>query len=283
MDDDGVFTLRFIADDLGLGPHVDATAPGAIGLHNPCTAIDLGAGGKIGAGDVLHQLIHIDVRVLQGRQTTRDHLTQVVGRNVGGHTHGDARRSVDQQIGDPGRQHRRYLLGAIVVVDEIDRFLVEISEQGMRNFRHANFGVAHGGSRVAVDRSKVALPVYQGVAQREILSHSHDGVIHRRITVRVILTNYIADHACGLFVGLVPVVIQLVHRKQHSAMHWLQTVSDIRQGATDDHAHGVVHVRLFQLIFDVDGEDFPRHFLGIFCHAGYLTRPRNWAVRGPDT
>ena len=179
MDNDGVFTLRFIADDLSLGPHVDATTPGAIGLHNPCTAIDLGAGGKIGAGDVLHQLIHIDVRVLQGRQTTRDHLTQVVGRNVGGHTHGDARRSVDQQIGDPGRQHRRYLLGAIVVVDEIDRFLVEISEQGMRNFRHANFGVAHGGSRVAVDRSKVALPVYQGVAQREILSHSHDGVIHR--------------------------------------------------------------------------------------------------------
>ena len=75
VDDDGVFTLRFIADDLGLGPHIDATAPRAIGLHDAGTSIDLGAGGKIGAGDVLHQLIHVDVRVLQGRQTTRDHLT----------------------------------------------------------------------------------------------------------------------------------------------------------------------------------------------------------------
>ena len=67
MDDDSVFTLRFIADDLGLGAHVDATAPRAIGLHDAGASIDLGAGGKIRAGDVLHQLIHVDVRVLEGR------------------------------------------------------------------------------------------------------------------------------------------------------------------------------------------------------------------------
>ena len=142
-----------------------------------------------------------------------------MGRNVGGHTHGDARRSVDQQIGDPGRQHRWYLLGAVVVVDEIDRFLVEISEQGVGDFRHANFGIAHGGGRVAVDRSKVALPVYEGVPQREVLRHSHDRVVHRRVAVRVVLTDHIADHARRFFVGLVPVVVQLVHREQHSAMH----------------------------------------------------------------
>ena len=153
----------------------------------------------------------------------------------------------------------------------------------MGNLRHANFGIAHGCGRVAVNRSKVALPVYEGVAQREILSHSHDGVIHRRVTVRVILTDHVADHSRRLFVGLIPVVIQLVHRKKYPAMHRLQAVSDVRQGTTDDHAHGVVHVGLFQLIFDVDGEDFPRHFLGIFCHAGYLTQLRNWTVEGPDT
>ena len=153
----------------------------------------------------------------------------------------------------------------------------------MGDFRHANFGISHGRGGVAVDRAKVALPVYQCVAQGEILSHSHDSVVNRRVTVRVILTNHITHHAGRLFIRLVPVVVQLIHRKQHSAMHGLQAVSDIRQGATHDHAHGVIHVRLFQLIFDVDGEDFPRHFLRIFCHAGYLTRPRNWAVKGPDT
>ena len=153
----------------------------------------------------------------------------------------------------------------------------------MGDFRHANFGIPHGRGGVAVDRAEVALPIYQCVAQGEILSHSNDSVVNRRVTVRVVLTNHITHHAGRLFIGLVPVVVQLIHRKQHPAMHGLQAVSDIRQGATHDHAHGVIHVRLFQLIFDVDGEDFPRHFLRIFCHAGYLTRPRNWAVKGPDT
>ena len=54
MNDDRVFALRFIGDDLGLGPHVDAPSPRPIGLHNACPTVDLGAGGKIRSGDVLH-------------------------------------------------------------------------------------------------------------------------------------------------------------------------------------------------------------------------------------
>ena len=264
MDDDGVFALRLICDDLGLGPHVDATPTCAIGLHNPCTPIDLRAGGEIRAGDVLHELIHVDIWVLQRRQTARDHFAQIVGWDVGGHSHCNPRRSVDQKIGHPGGQHRRYLLGAVVVVDKVDCFLVQVCEQGMGNFGHANFGVTHGGGRVAVYRAKIALSVYEGVPQREVLRHSHDRVVHRRVAVRVVLTDHIADHARRFFIGLVPVVIQFVHREQHSAMHRFQAVADIRQGAADDHAHGVIHVRLFQFVFDVDGEDLPRHFLRIF-------------------
>ena len=89
MNDDRVFALRFIGDDLGLGPHVNAPSPRPIGLHNACPAVDLGAGGKIRSGDVLHQLVDADVRILKGRQATRHHLTEIVRRNVGGHTHRD--------------------------------------------------------------------------------------------------------------------------------------------------------------------------------------------------
>ena len=38
-------------------------------------------------------------------------------------------------------------------------------------------------------------------------------------------------------------------------MHGLQTVARIRQGATDDHAHGVVDVGALQLVFDGDRGD----------------------------
>ena len=49
----------------------------------------------------------------------------------------------------------------------------------MGDFRHANFGIPHSRGGVAVDRAEVALPIYQWVAQGEILSHSHDSVVNR--------------------------------------------------------------------------------------------------------
>ena len=55
-------------------------------------------------------------------------------------------------------------------------------------------------------------------------------------------------------------------------MHGLEPIAHVRQCPADDHAHRVIHVGLFQLIFDVDRENFPCHFLRIFCHWNYWTR-----------
>ena len=51
-----------------------------------------------------------------------------------------------------------------------------------------------------------------------------------------------------------PVVRQphLVHAVQDAPVHGFQPVTDVRQGATDDHAHGVIHVRQAHLVFDGD-------------------------------
>jgi hypothetical protein len=95
----------------------------------------------------------------------------------------------------------------------------------------ADFGVAHGRGVVAVDRAEVALAVDQHVAQREVLRHAHDGVVHRRVAVRVVLADHVADDARALLVGPVPVVVQLVHREQHAPVHRLEAVARIGQGA----------------------------------------------------
>ena len=103
MNHNGVFTLGFVGNDLRSGAHVDSPPPCSVGLDDTGTAIDDGSGRKIGAGDIFHQAINRDLRVVDERQAACHHLLEVVGRNIGGHAHRDARGAIDQQIGHSGR------------------------------------------------------------------------------------------------------------------------------------------------------------------------------------
>ena len=196
------------------------------------------------------------LRVLQQVQAGVDHLVQVVRRDVRRHAHRDAGRAVDQQVRHARRQHQRLLLRAVVVGAEIDGVLVDVGQHLVRDLRQADFGVAHRRGVVAIDRAEVALAVDQHVAQGEVLRHAHDGVVHRRVAVRVVLADHVADDARALLVGPVPVVVQLVHREQHAPMHRLQAVARVGQRAADDHAHRVVEVRPPHLLFEADGQGF---------------------------
>jgi hypothetical protein len=157
------------------------------------------------------------------------HLVEVVRRDVGGHAHRDAGRAVDQQVGQARGQHQRLFLAA-VVGPEIDGFLVDVGQHFVGDLGQADFGVAHGRGVVAVHRAEVALAVDQHVAQREVLRHAHDGVVHRAVAVRVVLTDHVADDTRRLLVGPVPVVVELVHRVQHAPVHGLQAIARIGQG-----------------------------------------------------
>ena len=150
MNDDGVLALGLIGDDLRFRAHIDATATGAISLHDACATVDLGAGREVGARNILHQLIDADLGILQRRQATRYHFAEVVWRDIGSHTDRDTRRAIYQQIWHSGGKHCWYLLSAVIIIDEVDCFFVEISEERVGDFGHANFGVAHGGRRVAI-------------------------------------------------------------------------------------------------------------------------------------
>ena len=90
----------------------------------------------------------------------------------------------------------------------------------MRQLRHPDLGVTHRSGGVAIDGAKVALTIHQRVAQRERLRHTDDGVVNRRVPVRVVFTNNVTYHTRRLFIGLVPVVIQLVHGEQDTTVDW---------------------------------------------------------------
>ena len=189
----------------------------------------------------------------QGDQRVDD-LAEVVRRDVGRHADGDAGGAVDQQVGNARRQHHGLLERLVVVGDEVDGLLVEVGEQFAGDARHADLGVTHGRRRIAVDGAEVALAVDQRVAQGEILRHADDGVVDGGVAVRVILTDDVADDARRFLVRPVPVVAEIVHGVEHAVVHRLEPVARIGQGAPDDDGHGVVHVGLAHLVFDVDRE-----------------------------
>ncbi len=256
IDDDGLaFTL---ADILEVGPraHDHAAAPGAVAFLHPGQAVDETRSREIRRGDVFDQLLDIQLGILQQRQTGVCHLAQIVRRDIGRHANRDAGRTVHQQIGEARREHQRFVFRAVVVRPVIHRFLVQIGEQLVGDPGHADLGVTHRRRVVAVHRTEVALPVHQGITQRKILRHAHDGVVYRRVAVRVILTDHIADDTRRFLVGLVPVVGQFMHREQHAPVHRLEAVAHVRKSASHDDAHGIVQIGLAHLLFKTDGVCF---------------------------
>ncbi|EKE17239.1 MAG: hypothetical protein ACD_10C00550G0001 [uncultured bacterium] len=243
VNDDGLTIVAlFHILDMGATAHDDAATACLVTLANAHHAIDQCSSREVGRRDVLDQFINGQRRVFQQRQTTGNHFVQVVRRDIGRHADRNTGRTVDQQIGNARRHDQRLMLRAVVVRSEINCFLVEVFQQLVADLGHAHFGVPHRRGVVAIDRTEVALAIHQHVTQRKILRHADNGVIHRGIAVRVVLTDHIADDTGRFLVSFVPVVIQLVHREQNTAMYRLQAVTRIRQRPANDHAHRVIQI-----------------------------------------
>ena len=248
---DGVAVLADFLD-MGLCPDQDRSAPFQIGLARAGAAKDGGPGREIGAGDDFHQPFRRQIGVFDQGQRAVDHLAQIVRRDARGHADGDAFGAVDQHVGKPRGQDRGFAVLAIVVVLKIDRVLVDVGQQETGRFRHAHFGIAERGRRVAIHGAKVALTVQQHQRHRERLRHAHQRIIDRAVAMRVILAHRIGHRARGLAIGLVVGIAHLVHRIKDAAMHRLQAIPQIRDGPRHDHRHGIVEIGRFHLGRDID-------------------------------
>ena len=188
-----------VLDDLGLGAHLDGAATGRVRVVDPLAAQDLPTRGEVGALDEVHQGHVVGVGVgQQERGSVRD-LTQVVGRNVGGHADRDALTAVHQQVREAGGEDLGLLVGGIEVVLEVDGVLVDAGEHVHGQLGEPALGVAHGGRRVR-GRAEVAVRVDQWMSQRERLAEAHEGVVDGGVAVRVVLAHHLAHHGGALHV-----------------------------------------------------------------------------------
>jgi len=89
----------------------------------------------------------------------------------------------------------------------------------------------------------------------------------------MVLTQHFADDSGGFFIRGVGAVAQVQHRVEDAAVHRLQAVAHIRQGARDNDAHGVIQIGGAHLVVDIhmlqiSGVVILRHFgeFGFFAH-----------------
>ena len=197
--------------DLGLGPDHDPAPAGPVRLGYAHAAHDDAARGEVGARDVLHEVVHGDVRVVyHGAEGVR-HLPQVVGRDVGGHAHGDAAGAVDQQVREPGGEHGGLLQGLVEVGHEVHRVLVDVRHHLRSQLGEPGLGVSHGRRAVAVHGTEVAVTLHQQIPGVEGLGQAHHGVVHRHVAVGMVLAQHVAHDAGALSEGLVGLEAQLAH------------------------------------------------------------------------
>ena len=207
---------------------------------------------EVGRKDVLTQLFRREVWIFDECDRGVGDLVQVMRRNIRCHTHGDTRRAVDKKVWQSRRQDARLLLRAVVVRRVVDRLMIDVGQHLAGDRRKARLGVAHRSGRVAVDRTKVSLPIDEWMAHGEILRKAHECVVECAVSVRVVLTHHLADDRGALAIGGSCGEAHLAHGVQDAAVYWLQPVANIRECARDDDAHCVVEIARPHLVFDAD-------------------------------
>ncbi len=263
----------------------------------PAAAHDQAVGREVRPLDPLHQrvqeLLVGGVEVVQVPGHPGGDLAQVVRRDLGGHADRDALGPVDEQVGEPARQHHGLGRAAVVVLAEVDGVLVDVPQHLHRQRGQAALGVPHGRGRVVARRAEVALAVDQRHPHRPGLGHPDQRVVDRAVAVRVVVAHDLADDPRALEEPAVGTEAAVEHGVQDPRVHRLEPVAHVGQRAADDDRHRVVDVAALHLVLDVDrlGPVVPApaafgnfgHFRNPYSNVNQLAAGPAASVRCPGT
>ncbi|GBD11880.1 hypothetical protein HRbin23_01560 [bacterium HR23] len=246
--------------NLRFGPQEHPPLAGVVGPQETLASLPRqqdAPGGEIRPLDDGQEVLHRGIGVVNEVDDGVANLGEVVGRDGGGHAHGDTAGTVDQQVREAGGKHHRLLKGAIKVRDEIHSVPLNVGQHLFGDGGEAGLGIAHGSGGVVVNGAEVALAIHQGVAQGEILGHAHHRLVDRGIAVGMIFPQHLPHDTGRLLIGGAGAQAQLVHGVEDASLHGLEAVPHIGQGPCHDNRHGVVQVRGAQFLLNAHGgEDF---------------------------
>src|SRR5690606_30074609 len=116
-DDNSVPVVNFF--EIHFSPNHNTSAAGVQSVTHTVVTINNTSCGKIRRYDVLHKLIYSDLTFVYIRTAGIYRFRKVVRRHIGGHTHGNTARTVDQEIRNSGRHYGRFRKTVIEVILEI--------------------------------------------------------------------------------------------------------------------------------------------------------------------
>ena len=85
--------------------------------------------------------------------------------------------------------------------------------------------------------------------------------------MRMVFAHDFADDSSALASRAIGLEAHLLHGVENAAMHGLQSVAHVGEGATDDHRHRIVEIRPAHLLFDIYRLNVQR--AGIAAFAGW--------------
>ena len=153
--------------------------------------------------DVLHQVGEGTLRIVQHTDHGVDDLGEVVGRDVGGHAHGDAAGAIDQQVGEPGGEHLGLLPGLVKVGVPVHGVLLNVPQHLVGELGQPGLGVTVGGGGIAIYGAEVAVAVHQHIPHGEVLGQTDQGVIDGLVAVGVVAAQHVTYAGSRLFEGLI--------------------------------------------------------------------------------
>ena len=165
------------------------------------------------------------------------------------HTYSDSHRSITEMIWEFSRKHHRLFERSIKVISPVYRILLQICKHFFCNLGQSRLGIPHRSCSITINRTKVSLPINERISERPWLRHTNHRFINRRITVRMVFSHHISDNSRRFFVLLVVEVVHLIHSKEDSPKHWLESISRIWQRTRNNHWHRIINVRLRNFFF----------------------------------
>ena len=95
--------------DFSFRTNHDTATTCLISILDTVVTIDGTSGGEVRSRDIFHKARNIDFGIVDISHTGIDGLSKVMCRHVSGHTYGNTRSTVDQEVGITGGEHHRLL------------------------------------------------------------------------------------------------------------------------------------------------------------------------------
>ena len=163
--------------DVGLSTHNHTASSSLVSILNTLQTHNVGTCWEVRTLDVLHQGFYIHILIIDVSHAGIDYFTEVMSRNIGGHTNSNTCCTIHQEVRNLGRHNGRFRQGIVKVHSHINGFLVQVIHHSLAHHTQTSLGITHSSRAVTVYRTEVTLTVDKRVAHVPVLCHADEGTV----------------------------------------------------------------------------------------------------------